>query len=201
MAGERIGVFGGMFNPPHHGHMICAQEARQQLDLDRVLLMPAGDPPHRDVDLDDLPTRDLRLRMAELAVRVQPGIEVSTLELDRDGPSYSGDTLAELAQQHPEAELTLIIGADQALTFGQWRSPQQIARLAEVAIATRTGADWTAATAEVERAGGRAPLGFEMPRIDISSTLVRAHVRQGRSVAHLVPAGVGELIEQQGLYR
>lgn len=191
-----------MFNPPHLGHIICAQEARLQLDLDVVMLVPTGDPPHREQDLDALPPRESRLQMTELAVRGQPGLEVSAIELDRDGPSFTVDTLETLSAADPDAELTLILGADQAATFGEWREPARVARLAQVAVATRAGHDWAAATAAVEQAsGGRAPLGFEMPAIGLSSTLVREHVRHGQTVAHYVPAGVGELIEQQGLYR
>lgn len=210
MAGEtqarRIGVFGGMFNPPHHGHIICAQEARAQLDLEVVLLVPTGDPPHRDQSLEGLPTRDQRLQMTELAVRGQPGLEVSTVELDRDGPSYMVDTLEELRNADPDAGFTLILGADQALSFGSWREPEQVIRSAEIAVATRVGSDWEAATAEVERVGGGTSgsgrvRGFEIPQIDLSSTLVRGHAAHGQNVSHFVPAGVGELIEQQGLYR
>jgi nicotinate-nucleotide adenylyltransferase len=198
----RVGILGGTFSPPHHGHLICAQEARIQLDLDVVWLIPVGDPPHRRLEGDEAVSKEHRLAMTKLAVIGQPGLEVSTIELDRDGTSYTVDTLAELNEQEPDAQLTLIIGADQAMSFGNWREPERIAELADIAVATRVDHDRQQAVAEVIRAtGGKEPLEFAMPRVDISSTLIRDRVYSGATVAHFVPAGVPELIEEAGLYR
>jgi nicotinate-nucleotide adenylyltransferase len=199
-SGERVGVFGGAFNPPHLGHVVCAQEARIELELDRVLLVPVGRPPHREPISEA--DAEQRLAMTRLAAIGQPGIEVSTIELDRDGTSFTADTLALLVEQEPEAELVLIIGADQAVAFGDWHEPGRVAQLALVAVAGRAGAELEAAAAEVGRhTGERVPLTFEMPRIDISSSMIRARVGKGETVAHLVPAGVAELIKEAGLYR
>lgn len=203
-AGEglmRVGIFGGAFNPPHHGHVICAQEARIQLDLDEVRLVPVSDPPHRNLDDDANPGAELRLAMTKLAVIGQPGLLVSSIELDREGTSYTVDTLAALNDREPDADFTLIIGADQAMSFGNWREPERIAGLADIAIAARVEHNREEAIAEVERAtGGRSPLPFDMPRIDVSSTLIRDRVYRGSSVSHFVPAGISELIEEEGLY-
>lgn len=197
----RIGLFGGSFSPPHHGHIICAQEARIQLDLDEVWLLPVGSPPHREFKADQHPPDELRLAMCRLAVIGQPGLSVCTEELDRDGTSYTVDTLQALAEIDPSNEFTLIVGADQAMAFGNWREPDRIGQLAEIAIATRVDHDREQSISEVTRAtGGKQPVAIDMPRIDISSSLIRERIYEGHTVAHLVPAGIAELIEEQRLY-
>lgn len=197
----RLGVFGGTFNPPHHGHLICAQEARIQLDLDECVLVPVGVPSHRKLDAEADPGPDARVAMCRLAVIGQPGLTVSTIEIDRPGPSYTVDTLEALAGEAPDTELTLVIGADQAMAFGNWRDPRRIAELARIAVAARVDHDRDEAVAEVARATGVEPLVFDMPRIDISSSLIRDRVYRGRTVTHMVPTGVAQLIEHQGCYR
>jgi nicotinate-nucleotide adenylyltransferase len=198
----RVGILGGTFSPIHHGHVICAQEARLQLDLDVVRIMPVGTPPHRQLEADEDPGDAHRLSMVRLAVIGQPGLEISTLELEREGTSYTVDTLATLVDLEPDAQFTLIIGADQAMSFGNWREPERIAEMAEIAVATRVDHNRDEAIAEVIRAtGGKEPLAFSMPRIDISSTFIRERIYRGSTVAHLVPAGIPELIEEAELYR
>lgn len=198
----RIGILGGTFSPPHHGHVICAQEARIQLELDVVRMMPVGTPPHRSLEDDEDPGNDHRLAMCRLAVLGQPGLEVSSIELERDGTSYTVDTLETLKAQEPSSEFVLIIGADQAMSFGNWRDPERIAELADIAVATRVDHNRAEAVEEVRRATeGSEAIEFAMPRIDISSTLIRDRVYRGVTIAHLVPAGVPELIEEAGLYR
>jgi nicotinate-nucleotide adenylyltransferase len=198
----RVGILGGTFSPIHHGHVICAQEARVQLELDAVRIMPVGTPPHRQLETDEDPGDKHRLSMVRLAVIGQPGLEVSTAELEREGTSYTVDTLAELVDQEPDAQFTLIIGADQAMSFGNWREPERIAEMADIAVATRVDHNRDEAIAEVIRAtGGKEPIAFAMPRIDISSTFIRERIYRGHTVAHLVPAGIPELIEEAQLYR
>jgi nicotinate-nucleotide adenylyltransferase len=198
----RVGILGGTFSPPHHGHVIAAQEARLQLDLDEVRLVPVGVPPHRDLDADADPGNDLRLSMTKLATIGQPGLTVSTIELDREGTSYSVDTLEALVDQEPDTQFVLIIGADQAMSLGNWHEPERIGELAEIAVAARVDHNWEEAFAEVVRAtGGKEPSPIEMPRIDISSTMIRDRIYAGATVAHLVPGGIPELIEEAGLYQ
>ena len=197
----RLGVFGGSFNPPHHAHVICAQEARMQLKLDEVVLVPAGRPPHREISARTFPTADQRLSLTRLAALGQPGLSVASIEVDRDGTSYTVDTLAELTESRPDAQLTLIIGTDQAVAFGNWREPVSIGALAEIAAAARSGHDIDAARAAVTAATGRPTGSFEMPQIDISSTMIRERIARGDTVAHFTPAGVPEMIEEAGLYR
>jgi nicotinate-nucleotide adenylyltransferase len=198
----RVGILGGTFSPVHHGHVICAQEARLQLELDVVRLMPVGTPPHRQLEDDEDPGDQHRLSMVRLAVIGQPGLEVATDELEREGTSYTVDTLSALVDQEPDNEFTLIIGADQAMSFGNWRDPEKIAELADVAVAARVDHNVGEAVEEVIRAtGGKEPRTFAMPRVDISSTFIRERVYRGSTVAHLVPAGIPELIEEAELYR
>jgi nicotinate-nucleotide adenylyltransferase len=198
----RVGLLGGLFSPPHHGHVIAAQEARIQLDLDEVWLLPVANPPHREMDPDTDPGDELRLNMCRLAIIGQPGLQVSTIEVDRGGTSYTVDTLESLAESNPDTEFTLIIGADQAMAFGNWRDPERIGALAEIAVATRVDHDRAQALSEVTRAtGGKEPRGIDMPRVDISSSLIRERLIGGATVAHLVPAGIAELIEEKELYR
>lgn len=203
----RVGILGGTFSPPHHGHVICAQEARIQLDLDEVRLMPVGDPPHRQIEDDENPGDAHRLAMCKLAVIGQPGLTVSSFEIDREGTSYTVDTLEQLVHQEPDTEFTLIIGADQAMAFGNWRDPERIGQLVDIAVAARVDNNREEAVAEViratsvEGAPGKEPLQIEMPRVDISSTLIRDRIYRGATVAHLVPAGIAELVEEAGLYR
>ncbi|MGB0872650.1 MAG: nicotinate-nucleotide adenylyltransferase [Solirubrobacterales bacterium] len=197
----RIGLLGGTFSPPHHGHVICAQEARIQLELDVVWMLPVGDPPHRTLDPSDHPPAELRLSMCRLAVIGQPGLDVCSVELDRAGTSYTVDTLDELVKKDSDNEFTLIVGADQAMAFGNWREPDRIGQLAEVAVAARVDHDRDQAMFEVIRAtGGKQPRSIEMPRIDISSSLIRERIYGGNTVSHLVPAGIAEMIEEQKLY-
>lgn len=199
---RRIGILGGTFSPPHHGHIICAQEARLQLDLDVVRLVPVGIPSHKNVRDGDDPGGSSRLEMTRLAIEGQDSLEVSTAELDREGVSYSVDTLEQFKAAEPDAEFTLIIGADQAMSFGNWREPERIGSLAAIAVAARVDHNRTEAVEEVRRAtGGVEPLIFEMPRVDISSTFIRDRSYNGDSVAHLVPVGVAKLIAESGVYR
>jgi nicotinate-nucleotide adenylyltransferase len=199
---RKIGILGGTFSPPHHGHIICAQEARLQLDLDVVRLVPVGIPSHKDFQEGDNPGGESRLAMTRLAIEGQEALEVSTVELDREGLSYTVDTLEQLTEAEPDAQFTLIIGADQAMSFGNWRDPERIGRLAAIAVAARVDHNRAEAVDEVRRAtGGVEPLIFEMPRVDISSTFIRDRAYNGDTVAHLMPVGVAKLLAENGIYR
>ena len=196
----RVGILGGTFNPPHIGHLVCAQDASDQLGLDVVLLMPVHSPPHKQAADDPGPAA--RLLLCELAVAGDDRLRASSFEVDRGGPSYTVDTLRELHDRSPEDELTFIVGADMARSLGGWREPAEVLRLARLAVAGRDGV----AAGDIERAV--APLCdaprlvyFEMPRIDVSSSLVRERLAAGRPVRHLVPDRVLEAISEHGWYR
>jgi len=195
----RIGILGGAFNPPHLGHLVCAQEALVQLELDRVVLVPVGEAPHRT--LEDDPGPEARLAMAELAAAGDPGLTVSRIELDRPGPSYTADTLADLREQAPADELTLILGGDQAAALPSWHEPERVLELARVAAVERV--DW--AREEVVRSlaglpGADRVTFIHMPLIEISSSDLRRRVSEGEPVSYLVPGPVADYIADRGLY-
>ena len=135
----RIGILGGTFNPPHRGHLALARHARDELSLERVLLMPVGSPPHKPGGED--PGAEHRLAMCRLAAAGEPAVEACALELERAGPSYTADTLEEIHDRHPEAELTFIVGADTARSLPGWHRPRRVLELAELAVAARSGSD------------------------------------------------------------
>jgi nicotinate-nucleotide adenylyltransferase len=186
----RIGVLGGLFNPPHIGHLVLCQEAAWQLGLTRVVLVPTRLPPHREAPAE---SGDLRLRLAQAAVLGSRRLSVSRVELDRPGPSYPVDTLRELASRFPGAQLVLLLGEDQLAALDSWHEPQLLLELAELAVARRS---------DVRFAGEeRTPIRWvAMPRLDVSSSDVRARVAQGRPIRHLVPDAVRELIVSERLY-
>jgi nicotinate-nucleotide adenylyltransferase len=188
---SQIGVFGGVFNPPHIGHLSLCQEAAWQLGLERVVLVPTGRPSHRPAPSE---SPELRLRLAQAAALGNPLFTVSRLEVDRPGPSYTVDTLRELTSRYPGSTLHLLIGADQLVALGGWHEAESIPRLARIAAALRPGVD-------IERVGPANLDWVEMPQIAVSSSLVRMRVREGRPIRYLVPDAVRELIEAEGLYR
>jgi nicotinate-nucleotide adenylyltransferase len=197
----RVGVLGGTFDPPHVGHLILAEEARLALGLEQVLLVPAG-APWRKAGQELSPQED-RLAMVQLAVGDSPHFAVSILEIEREGPSYTAETLAALRQQLPaDSELFFILGQDSLADLPNWRQPQRIISLARLAVAVRS--DWEAAEAdalEKEVPGiSQRLVWLDMPRIDISSTAVRDRVRRELSIRYWVPPAVEEYIRQHGLY-
>jgi nicotinate-nucleotide adenylyltransferase len=195
-----VGILGGTFNPPHIGHLVCAQEARAQLGLDRVVLMPVNAPPHKQV-ADD-PGPDVRAQLCRAAVAGADGFEVSALETERGGPSYTVDTLRELHGSHEGDELTFIVGGDMASSLPSWREPEAVLELARLAVAEREEhrRQEIAERLGALRGAGERVIFFTMPRLDISSSDVRARVAEGRPVRWLVPAGVAGEIERRGLY-
>lgn len=196
----RVGVLGGAFNPPHVGHLVCAQEAHEQLGLDRVAWVPVGAAPHRAVEDD--PGGAVRALMCERAIAGDERFEVARDELERVGPSYTVDTLRAMRERAPGDGLVLILGADQAAALPQWHDPDGVLALAVVAVAEREGASRERVRDALAGLRGADRVGFfSMPRIDVSSTMIRERVRVGRSVRYLVPDGVAELIAERGLYR
>jgi nicotinate-nucleotide adenylyltransferase len=197
----RVGLLGGTFNPPHVGHLVCALEARDQLELDVVRLVVAGVPPHKEVPSD--PGADVRAALCDLAVAGDPGLEVSRIELERPGPSYTVDTLRALHDKAPEDELTFIVGGDMAYALPTWREPEAVLELARLAVAEREGvrrADILDRLAGLPGVPGRIAF-FDMPRLDVSSSVLRGRVAAGRSIRHLVPEAVADRIASLGLYR
>ena len=182
-------------------HLLAAQEAADQLGLDRVLLMPVATPPHKEAAGDPGPLA--RLELCRLAVAGDETLAVSDLEVARGGASYTADTLRALHATFPGADLTFIVGGDMASSLPTWREPAEVVALARLAVAEREGArraDILERLATVPGAVERVDF-FDLPRMDISSSLIRRRVSAGRPIRYLVPDQVATYITQHGLYR
>jgi|SRR3954468_324161 nicotinate-nucleotide adenylyltransferase len=188
---ERLGVFGGTFDPVHVGHVVVAAETRAQLGLDRVLLVVAGDPWQKRGKVV-ASARD-RLALADAAVEGIEGVEASGIEVERDAPSVTADTLEALAG--PDRELLLVLGADAVANMGTWRRLEETRELATVVVVERAGD----VHAEPPGPGWRVER-VAIPRLDIASTDLRERLRAGRPVDGLVPPAVVRTIHRRGLY-
>ncbi len=188
----KVGVFGGTFDPPHLGHLVAAQEIHAQLRLDRLLLVPAAVPPHKQ-DREVSPG-DVRLEMLRAAVGDDRRFEVSNVELRRGGASYTVDTLRTLRERHgATVRLFLAMGADQAGEFDTWREPDAVAELATLALFAREGQ-------AVPDLPGRRVAHVTVPTLEVSSTDIRRRVRSGEPIRFLVPDPVAAIIRREGLY-
>jgi nicotinate-nucleotide adenylyltransferase len=195
----KLGLLGGTFNPPHIGHLVCAQQALAQLELERVLLVPVHEPPHKGVEAD--PGVEHRVQMCRRAVAGEERLEVSLVDADVPGPSYTVDTLRRLHERSTGDELTFIVGGDMALSLPAWREPEAILELAELGVAEREGVRRADIAERLEGLGADRVRFFDMPRLDVSSSLIRRFVAAGRPIRYLVPDGVAAYIEEAGLYR
>jgi nicotinate-nucleotide adenylyltransferase len=180
----RIGIFGGTFDPPHIGHLVVAQDVIERLELDRLLVIPAGQPPHRKAVLDAA----TRLELVRLAFEGDEQIEVSDLELRRDGPSWTVDTLERVRADHSPDELFLVVGADQFNSFANWRNPERILELASLAVMTRPGEELTGTDVPHEV--------IEVTRVDMSSTRIRRRLEDGQSIRYMVPERLRTAVER-----
>lgn len=195
----RIGILGGTFNPPHLGHLVCAQEAYLQLTLDRVMLIPARIPPHKPVEEE--PGPEHRLELCRLAVQDDERFAVSDVEVARSGPSYTVDTLEQLHLERSNSELVLIVGGDVAAGLPHWREPQRVLSLSRMAVATRPGTARASIDSALRQLDGRERAEFfRMPPIGVSSTMVRRRVRAGQPIRYLVPDAVARYIDEHRLY-
>jgi nicotinate-nucleotide adenylyltransferase len=178
---------------------VCAQEALVQLELERVVFMPVGVPPHREIDQD--PGAEVRLEMVELAVADDDRFESSRLELDREGPSYTSDTLDQLAKESPDDELFLILGGDQAAALASWHEPEKVLERATVVVFERVSWTRNAIGIKIGRLPGARNVRYlDMPLMQVSSSAIRHRVRDGKPIRYLVPDGVADYIEEKGLY-
>jgi nicotinate-nucleotide adenylyltransferase len=185
-----------MFDPPHIGHVILAGEAAWQLGLDEVRFVVCARPPHRGEGW--LPA-ELRLRLVECAIGAHPGMVASRAELDRPGPNFMVDTLADFVAAAPGTMFWLLLGADQVASFDTWRDPERIVQLARLAVAARDGVDRTELQAAVDRvAPGRGDW-VQMPTVAVSSTMIRERISAGHPVRHLVSPAVDDVLAAEGL--
>ena len=195
----RVGILGGAFNPPHVGHLVCAQEAVVQLELEKVVFMPVGEAPHRE--LQDDPGAEARLEMVELAMGDDARFATSRAELDRPGPSYTADTLRDLRAKAPDDELFLILGGDQAAALPGWHEPEEVLSLATVAVVERTNWSRNAIGIKVGRLKGAERIRYlDMPLMQVSSSAIRRRVAAGLPIRYLVPDKVANHIGANGLY-
>ena len=195
----RLGVLGGTFDPAHTGHLVLAEQAREQLRLDRVLWVPAGDPWRKAGE--PVSAAEDRLAMVQLAIDGNDAFEVSTTELDRPGPTYTLDTLRQLHGEYAAEELVFLMGLDALWDLPNWHRPAELVRLALLGVARR--GDEQPRLAELER---QLP-GLEervrwvkMPRLDISGTELRRRAAEGQSLRYLVPPAVADYIDEHHLY-
>ncbi len=197
----RIGILGGTFDPPHIGHLIIAEEAREKLGLDRVIFIPAPQPPHK-LDEPVTPLQD-RVAMLRLSLRNNPYFSLSLVEAERPGPSYTVDTLRVLrAEYPPEAELFFIMGMDSLVQLPTWHEPRELIALCMLAVLRRPGyaADLLALDRQIPGIASRVVF-IPAPEIDLSSSELQAQVRAGESIRYLVPDGVAEYIAEHKLYQ
>jgi nicotinate-nucleotide adenylyltransferase len=194
---SRVGVFGGSFDPPHVGHLLTAGDAADQLRLDQVLWVPVGTQPCKGAH--SAAGAEHRLRMVELTVEGHPRFVTEPSEVRRGGLSFTVDTLEELRERLPAAELFLLIGEDSWRTFVKWREPERIRQLARVAVLTRGGpAD---PSGSGEPAGGQEePVGLPTRRVDVSATEIRQRVRSGLPIRGFVVDAVERYIHEHSLY-
>ncbi len=193
----RLGVLGGTFDPPHVGHLMIAEWAREQLSLERVVFVPSGTPPHKLGRARSSATD--RLAMTRLAVRGNPAFIVSPIETRRRGPSFTIDTVRALRARHAGARLVLILGADSLDEFHTWRDPDAIAAEATLAVAGRPGVG--PVRRGPARRFARAAEWLGNPSFDVSSSMIRSRARGGRSLRYLVTDAVARYIARHRLYR
>ena len=196
-----MGLLGGSFDPPHIGHLLLAEEARDQLGLSEVHLAPAGQPPHK-LDLAMTPVAD-RVRMTELAITDNPCFRLSRVDADRPGPHYTIDLVKLVrGQLPPEAELFFLMGFDSLRDLPKWREPSQLIRTAHLVALTRPDIPINWDTLEEKLPGVRERVTLlDMPELEIASHDLRERVRKGRSIRYMVTEPVRVYIEERRLYR
>jgi len=192
--GERLGIFGGTFDPPHVGHLVTAVNVRYELALDRVLLV-VNDRPWQKLGTRDISPSEDRYAMVAAAVGRVEGLEASRAEIDRGGMSYTADTLAVLLDEDPTRQLFVVLGSDAAAGLPTWSRADEVRKLATIVVVERPGSD-----------EGSPPTGWswrrvEVPRLEVSSTDLRARVADGRPLDYLITAEVMATIDARGLYR
>ena len=195
-----MGILGGTFDPPHLGHLIVAEEAQGRLALAQVLFIPAGQPWLKAGQA--ITPAHHRLEMTRLAVEGNPVFQVSDLEVQREGPSYTTDTLEQVGREHPESEVFFIVGEDSAQELSRWHRPGRLLELCTLVVYRRPGGETfdPQVLDELSPGASRRVVLLEGPQIGISATDLRRRAAEGRSLRHLVPQALEEYIRRHGLY-
>jgi len=195
----KIGVFGGTFDPVHRAHIALAEAARDALRLDKVMLVPAGHPMSRN-ELPVAPAKD-RLAMLRLAVKGKKGLEVSDLEIDRSGPTYTVDSITQLRKSAPAAEIYFIMGCDSLVQLPEWKDPARLIALCRLVAVPRPGC-----AADLEKLEKKIPgisknvIFLKEPNLDVSATVIRDRLANNETIDDIVPATVAEYIKKHHLY-
>ena len=195
----RLGIFGGSFDPPHIGHLLAAVDAYESLSLDRLFFVPTAIQPLKA--RITAAAAHQRLAMVRLLVGADPRFAVDAVEIDRAGLSYTVDTLETFAQRFPEAERFFLIGEDAMAAFGAWRNPEQILKLAKLAIRRRQGRAGSVSTVDSQPSLPSGTIALATRLVDVSSTEIRERIRNGKSIRGFVPESVAAFIETERLYR
>jgi nicotinate-nucleotide adenylyltransferase len=199
---DNIGIMGGTFDPIHLGHLVTAETARQAFHLRKVIFVPAGRPPHKQGQ--PITAAEHRFMMTVLATVSHPHFEVDRVEVDREGPSYSVDTVAFFREQYRGSNLYFITGADAVLEICSWHNCHRLLSMCRVVAATRPGYDLAGLSRLADVVGEelfRRIVPLEVPALAISSSDLRRQVAEGKSIRYLVPRAVEQYIQKHGLYR
>ena len=203
IAKKKIGIMGGTFDPIHIGHLLIAEQACQQFRLEKVLFMPAGNPPHKK-DRTGRASNEQRIEMTRMAIADNPHFELSLMEMNETGYSYTYITLEKLTEKHPDTEFYFIIGADSLYDFKGWTMPDRICACATILVATRNHTDEELLDYELEMNSRWFHGCFEklvIDNIDISSRQLRKWIREGKSIRYYTPDSVISYISEQNIYR
>jgi nicotinate-nucleotide adenylyltransferase len=204
---KRLGMLGGTFDPPHYGHLLLADTARVQLQLDQVLFAPAGQPPHKPSDQPSPATHRVAMLQAALADADEPAFHLSRLDLDRPGPHYTVDALTILRKVYPSTEMWFLIGGDSLRDLPHWRNPTQIITLARLAVLSRPGYKPNLDQLATKLPPADEPVDLSQrvdwllgPSLDLSSSALRERARRGLPLRYLVPPSVEAYARKHGLY-
>jgi nicotinate-nucleotide adenylyltransferase len=192
----KIGIFGGTFNPPHYGHLIVAEFIREEVGLDKIIFIPCSIPPHKQNNeyLSQIASPEHRFKMVKLAITGNKFFEVSDIEINRGGVSYTIDTVNYFVSNFPEEKFYLLIGADQFAEFHTWRKPDEIVQKVNLIVFNRPG--FVIPKTEFSKFATF----ITIPNIEISASTIRKRIRHGKSIKYLVPPAVEEYILANKLY-